>query len=118
MAHYNIGKYICPYIVCIKCPHNLKHSLSLSINHAVKLAYCSTINEKTSEKSLSKGAVALRKKHFEAGKVKNLVTTEDILFSSSSAAADFVTGYSVSGPANWRNASGVTLKEIESQSTK
>ena len=55
----------------------------------------SVVNEKVSEKSLSKGAIALRKKHFNSGKVKDLTTTEDILFSSSSAAADFITGYSV-----------------------
>jgi hypothetical protein len=41
--------------------------------------------------------------------------TVDILFSSSSAAADFVTGYSVSGPAMWKNAVGKPLKEIESR---
>lgn len=76
-----------------------------------------TVNEKTSEKSLSKGAVALRKKHFDAGRVKELKTTEDILFSSSSAAADFVTGYSVSGPANWKDSAGKTLKEIEAAET-
>lgn len=73
------------------------------------------VNEKTSEKSLSKGAVAMRKKHFDAGRVKDLKTTEDILFSSSSAAADFVTGYSVSGPANWKDKNGRTLKEIEAE---
>ena len=70
------------------------------------------LNEKTSEKSLSKGATTLRKKHLVSNKVKGFVTTEDILFSSSSAAADFVTGYSVSGPATWKNAAGVTLKEL------
>ena len=75
----------------------------------------SKINEKASEKSLNKGAIALRKKHFAAGRVKDLTTTEDILFSSSSAAADFVTGYSVSGPAMWKNAVGKPLKEIESR---
>ena len=75
----------------------------------------SKINEKASEKSLNKGAIVLRKKHFDAGRVKDLTTTEDILFSSSSAAADFVTGYSVSGPASWKNAAGQTLKEIESK---
>ena len=75
----------------------------------------SKINEKASEKSLNEGAIALRKKHFDAGRVKDLTTTEDILFSSSSAAADFVTGYSVSGPASWKNAAGQTLKEIESK---
>ena len=74
-----------------------------------------TVNEKTSEKSLSRGAVSLRKKHFDAGRVRDLTTTEDIIFSSSSAAADFVTGYSVSGPANWKNRNGVTLKELESK---
>lgn len=74
-----------------------------------------TVNEKASEKSLSKGAIALRNKHFAAGKVKDLVTVEDIIFSSSSAAADFVVGYSISGPMNWKNKDGVTLKEIESK---
>ena len=73
-----------------------------------------TVNGKTFSKSLSKGAATLRKKIFDAGKVKELVTTEDIIFSSSSAAAVFVTGYSVSGPANWKNKAGITLKEIDS----
>ena len=76
------------------------------------------LNEKTSEKSLSKGAATLRKKHLASNKVKDFVSTEDILFSSSSAAADFVTGYSVSGPATWKNAAGVTLKELEANATK
>ena len=76
------------------------------------------LNEKTSEKSLSKGATTLRKKHLASNKVKDYVTTEDILFSSSSAAADFVTGYSVSGPVTWKNAAGVTLKELEAKATK
>lgn len=76
------------------------------------------LNEKTSEKSLSKGAATLRKKHLASNKVKDFVTTEDILFSSSSAAADFVTGYSVSEPATWKNAAGVTLKELEAKATK
>ena len=35
------------------------------------------INEKASEKSLGKGAIALRKKIIGSGKVKDLVTTED-----------------------------------------
>ncbi|MCI8527818.1 MAG: DUF4357 domain-containing protein [Lachnospiraceae bacterium] len=49
---------------------------------------------------------------------KGLTTIEDIIFSSSSAAADFVTGYSISGPANWRNKDGKTLKEIEAKESK
>ena len=73
------------------------------------------INEKTSVKSLNNGIVKLRKKHMESDHVKELTTTEDLLFSSSSAAADFVLGYSVSGPATWKNAKGKSLKEIESK---
>lgn len=70
-----------------------------------------TVIEKTSENSLSKGAIELRKKLFKE-KVKNLTTTEDILFNSPSAAAVFVTGYSISGPANWKNSEGKTLQEM------
>lgn len=73
------------------------------------------ISEKVAPKSLSKGAVALRSKLIENGKVVELQTTEDILFSSSSAAADFVLGYSVSGPKTWKNIHGKTLKEIEAE---
>lgn len=75
------------------------------------------INEKTSAKSLSAGMKKLRDKIFAEGKVVNLTTTEDILFSSSSAAADFVLGYSVSGPRTWKTKDGRTLKEIEDRAT-
>lgn len=71
------------------------------------------INEKVSVKSLSAGMVKLREKYLKEGKVENLVTTEDLLFSSSSAAADFVLGYSVSGPRTWKTKDGRSLKEIE-----
>ena len=73
----------------------------------------SVVNEKTSAKSLTVGMKRLREKIFAEGKVENLVTTEDILFSSSSAAADFVLGYSASGPRTWKAKDGRTLKEIE-----
>ena len=72
-----------------------------------------TVNEKVSVKSLSAGMVKLRDKYLKEGKVENLVTTEDLLFSSSSAAADFVLGYSVSGPRTWKTKDGRSLKEIE-----
>lgn len=75
----------------------------------------SSVNEKTTMKSLSAGMVKLRNKHLDSGKVKDWKTIEDILFSSSSAAADFVLGYSVSGPATWKDKNGRTLKEIESE---
>jgi hypothetical protein len=69
-------------------------------------------NEKTSTKSLSAAMIKLREKYQNEGKVDNLITTEDILFSSSSAAADFVLGYSVSGPRTWKSKNGCPLKEI------
>lgn len=77
-----------------------------------------TLNEKTSVKSLSAGMQKQRQKLLDSSKVDDLVTTEDILFSSSSAAADFILGYSVSGPRTWKNKEGKTLKEIESNQTK
>lgn len=73
----------------------------------------STVNEKTSIKSLSPGAVKLRESYFSNGRVQNLTIIEDTLFSSSSAAADFILGYSASGPRSWTDASGRTLREIE-----
>ena len=76
-----------------------------------------TINEKMSLKSLSPGMLKQRQKLFDSSKVENLITTEDILFSSSSAAADFILGYSVSGPRTWKTKDGKSLKEIESNQT-
>ena len=78
----------------------------------------SSVNEKSTVKSLSAGMVKLRNKYLDAGKVKNWKTVEDILFSSSSAAAVFVLGYSVSGPATWKDKNGRTLKEIEAKLTE
>lgn len=75
----------------------------------------SDVNENTSTKSLTSGAVRLREKLFNDGKIENLKTTEDILFSSSSAAADFILGYSVSGPRTWKNEKGISLKNLESK---
>lgn len=76
-----------------------------------------TVNEKMSLKSLSPGMLKQRQKLFDSSKVENLITTEDILFSSSSAAADFIFGYSVSGPRTWKTKDGKSLKEIESNQT-
>lgn len=71
------------------------------------------INEKVSVKSLNSGIIRLREKYLTDNHVQDLVTTEDILFSSSSAAADFVLGYSVSGPKTWKANDGRSLKEVE-----
>lgn len=75
------------------------------------------INEKVSVKSVSAGTVRLREKHITEGRVQNNITTEDILFSSSSLAAAFVLGYSVSGPQTWKRKDGKSLKEIEMSET-
>lgn len=74
-----------------------------------------TLNEKVSEKSVNKGIIVLRQKYLEEGKIANLKTTENILFSSPSSAADFLTGYSISGPAHWKNSEGKSLKDIEAE---
>ena len=73
-----------------------------------------TVNDKSS-KSLSSGMQKLRQRIFDSGKVEDFTTKEDILFSSSSAAADFILGYSVSGPQTWKSKDGRTLKEIETR---
>lgn len=48
-------------------------------------------------------------------KVQDLTTTEDLLFSSPSAAARFVLGFSSNGLVYWKDASGRTLKELSAQ---
>lgn len=72
----------------------------------------SKINENPT-KSLSKGLVVLREKYINNGKVKKSFTTEDILFSSSSAASSFVLGHNSSGPMYWKTKDGTSLKELE-----
>jgi predicted GIY-YIG superfamily endonuclease len=73
----------------------------------------SDIAEKVAPKSLNRGVIKLREKYCEEGKIKDLKTTEDLIISSSSYAASFVLGYTVSGPKFWKNKDGVSLKEIE-----
>ena len=56
----------------------------------------------------------LRNREKYAGKAdENFMLTEDILFTSPSAAASYIGGASLSGNATWRNAQGLTLKNIE-----
>lgn len=73
----------------------------------------SLVNEKTSENSLTPSLIRLRDKYFNDGHIHELTTTEDLLFSSSSAAADFVLGYNVSGPRTWKTKDGRSLKDLE-----
>lgn len=78
----------------------------------------STLDSKGSVNSLSNGMKNLRQKLIESDKVQNHVIKENILFSSSSAAASCVLGYSVSGPQRWKTKDGKTLKELEENETK
>ena len=76
-----------------------------------------TINEKISIKNVNPGIVKLREKYNSEKRVVDNTIMEDLLFSSSSAAACFVLGYSVSGPKTWKAEDGRTLKEIEYSET-
>ena len=73
----------------------------------------SQIHKNTAYKSISSGISKLIDQYKADGKVIDSVLTEDVLFTSSSAAAVFVLGYSVSGPKTWKDASGKSLKENE-----
>ena len=53
-----------------------------------------------------------RKNAVESGLLKDWVTTEDMLFSSSSAAAAFILGYPFNGPKNWKNSEGINVGEL------
>lgn len=56
----------------------------------------------------------LRKELIENGGVDaDYILTEDVICTSSSAAAALVVGHTLSGPMNWRNRNGKTLKDIE-----
>ena len=70
------------------------------------------INEKTNVPSLKEKAADFRDKMIASDKVESFITQENILFSSSSAAAVFVLGYSVSGPQVWKDKNGIELREL------
>lgn len=73
-----------------------------------------TINEKTSIKSMGESAAKRRDELLQSDKVKDFVLVENVLFSSSSAAGQFLLGYNVSGPATWKDINGKSLKEHSS----
>ena len=52
-----------------------------------------------------------------SGEIKDGILQNDKLFSSSSAAAAYATGYSISGPQQWKTDQGKTLKSFETEST-
>ena len=80
--------------------------------------YKGAVISKTTAKNIGVGVMKLRNELISDGKVEDGVTTEDILFSSSSAAATFALGYGVSGPQTWKAKDGRTLKEIEESNTQ
>ena len=56
------------------------------------------------------GTIAI--KNQRALHVKDNIVQEDVSFRSSSAAGNFVTGYSTNGPKYWKNEKGIMLKVI------
>lgn len=72
----------------------------------------SIINKSFSEKSLSENIIKLRNQYLIDGTIVNNMFTKDTLFTSPSAAADFILGYSASGPRSWKNEKGKSLKEL------
>jgi len=75
----------------------------------------STINSSFSEKALSENIIKLRNQYLTDGTVVDNIFLKDVLFSSPSAAADFIYGYSASGPRSWKNSKGKSLKEINEE---
>lgn len=70
-----------------------------------------TVNEKTSIRSMGERAAKRRDELLQSDKVKDFVLIENMLFSSSSAAVQFVLGYNASGPATWKDVNGKSLKD-------
>ena len=65
--------------------------------------------------SLSKGIRKKVEQSRNSGEIKDNILQNDKLFSSSSAAASFATGYSISGPQQWKTDNGKTRKEFEAK---
>lgn len=67
--------------------------------------------------SLKNGIKKKVKQSRASGEIKNDILQADKLFSSSSAAAAFAVGYSISGPQQWKTEQGKTLKSFETESS-
>ena len=68
---------------------------------------------KNPAESLSNGIKNKVEESRNNGEIKDGILQNDKLFSSSSAAAAFATGYSISGPKQWKMSNGTTLKSFE-----
>jgi len=111
------------------------YSEKLSEGEADEMFHVSVGNEKASGTPTSDGFLLLKgsrihnesadslasgiRKKVESSKenrqIVDGVLQEDVLFSSSSAAAAFSVGYSISGPQSWKALSGKTLKDFETE---
>lgn len=70
---------------------------------------------KTSAKLLNNGIKKKVEQSRNDGEIKGNILQEDKLFSSSSSAAAFAAGYSISGPQQWKTKEGKTLKSFETK---
>ncbi len=77
----------------------------------------SVIREQLSVNSLGKNIIKLREQYLSDGTIIDNVFTQEILFTSPSAASDFILGNRTSGPIMWKNEDGVTLKELNERSS-
>lgn len=68
---------------------------------------------KIAAESLSNGIKNKVEQSRNTGEIKNNILQNDKLFSSSSSAAAFAAGYSISGPQQWKMSNGITLKSFE-----
>lgn len=68
---------------------------------------------KTPAESLNNGIKKKVEQSRKSGEIKENILQSDKLFSSSSSAAAFAAGYSISGPQQWKTKDGKTLKSFE-----
>lgn len=69
----------------------------------------------SSAESLNNGIKKKVEQSRNDGEIKDNILQEDKLFSSSSSAAAFAAGYSISGPQQWKTVDGTTLKSYETK---
>ena len=124
-------KVFIPLLVTISAPVAIENAAAVT-DTSDELLYFDHSGVKATGKRTSEGFVVLKGSQISAKLTKscpdptlrnrekyaskvdeNFMLTEDILFTSPSAAASYIGGASLSGNATWRNAQGVTLKNIE-----
>ena len=70
----------------------------------------SRVSESVAHSEKFRGAKSIEKSRI--GTISNGMVIRDVVFKSSSTAANFVTGASTNGMTSWKDESGKTLKEI------